>query len=876
MGQILVKHRRGTTAKWIEWCKDESNILLDGEIGIEDLSDGDGNSNGMRLLIGDGMHHSYEELRNIIIPDSLPSQGYDYAEYFMWSDDVPEDDRVIGRFVTIAENTRTIRLAQPDSKVLGITTGTASVIGNYTEEKQNDSRWVQVGMLGVVQARHDGTCTENGYAMIGDNGVATLAPGPFGYKIVNVNSDNNTIEVVLGNDSDMISRIQSSMIDKPGVITDDGGIIFNDYENNEALGPYNIAMGSNCTAGTKGYYYQSIDTVNKKIYLTEQLVERTVDIVNEKTEQEIIESDGGYYIETINSEITDKVVYRLDSYEFSNYNPGAKYNVYKQDGTYVGYFVWGKLDDSEPGLLKVHAETTIPDLVGYDGWADGVHFSQCGTDEPYVFRYVKETITTANPIISTEDFTDTSFETPAYEIGDKFNIINFSHYVLCGEITAIQNNVISYKDDLPFNKIEKDIDDDAYAFWVPTKPEVGIVLPFDYATVGGNDSKATGRWSTAFGYHNIAADNFATAFGNDNIAGYSAFAVGKDSKALGYHSAAIGYENMALGKSSFVTGYHGNAIGAQAFVAGSYCEARGENSFAAGLKTITDGINSVAFGNIVTSTGDNSFAFGERCNATGKYSFAGGFRSTASNEGSIALGHSYSEASGLYSIAIGREAKAYGESSISIGRGTEANKFCGVALGQGARSSHDYAVAIGYGATAGGLGSVALGGYSSTVGKYAIAGGDHCSSHGQGSTAFGHYTSATGTGSFATGVFTKTTIAGQTAMGKYNAEHSSAFLIVGNGNAENNRKNAFEVLANGTANLQTQGTNDNSVIIGSTLKRIAGITTIPTTGTYANNNEALAVKITALQSEVETLKSDLETALDNIIAIQESLIGCNE
>lgn len=219
--KILVKHRRGTTAEWQKWLSIPSNYLLDGELALEDVIEPEGKPNRLRLLIGDGKWHTYETLVKIDIPGyaqysdqgAVLASGYDYAEYFQWSGDVIVSDRVIGRFVTIVENTRTIRLAQPGDKVLGITTATASIIGNYSEDKQANTDWVRVGMLGIVEVEHDTTCTANGYAMVGTNGKATLTNEPFGYKIVKVDASTirPIVEVVLGNDSDMISRIKQDI-----------------------------------------------------------------------------------------------------------------------------------------------------------------------------------------------------------------------------------------------------------------------------------------------------------------------------------------------------------------------------------------------------------------------------------------------------------------------------------------------------------------------------------------------------------------------------------------------------------------------------------------------------------------------------------------
>lgn len=215
--KYIYTHKRGLVEDWKSWLSVDGNKLEDGEIGIID-SDPNDNPNHLRLLVGDGEQHAYKEMPKFAYAqeenNSVVSKGYDYAEYFKWADDVPEANRKQGLFVTIAENTRTIRPAQPDDKVLGVTSSTASIIGNWDEGNRSaEDGWAIVGMLGIVEVRHDETCVSNGYAMIGADGIATHTDEPFGYKIVNVNDDAGTIEVVLGNDSDMISRIKSEIDD---------------------------------------------------------------------------------------------------------------------------------------------------------------------------------------------------------------------------------------------------------------------------------------------------------------------------------------------------------------------------------------------------------------------------------------------------------------------------------------------------------------------------------------------------------------------------------------------------------------------------------------------------------------------------------------
>jgi hypothetical protein len=78
-------------------------------------------------------------------------------------------------------------------------------------------------------------------------------------------------------------------------------------------------------------------------------------------------------------------------------------------------------------------------------------------------------------VISTENNLDTNFITPEYEINDKFSLIvrtseGRSHRHFVSTIKTIQNNVIEYATDLPFNNLVYDSDAHSNVFFVPSKP----------------------------------------------------------------------------------------------------------------------------------------------------------------------------------------------------------------------------------------------------------------------------------------------------------------------------------------------------------------------------------------------------------------------
>jgi len=183
------------------------------------------------------------------------TSGADYAEYFEWADENPKNEDRVGYFVTIIEDK--IKIANSGDYILGVVSGTASVIGNSQEdqwkgmelhdewgrviteevvvpEKTEDietedgtketivimpkhteirpkinpnydnlqkytprsqrSEWSPIGMLGVLLVRDDGTCQVNGFCKVANGGIATKAD--FGYRVIKRIKE-NIIKVIL-------------------------------------------------------------------------------------------------------------------------------------------------------------------------------------------------------------------------------------------------------------------------------------------------------------------------------------------------------------------------------------------------------------------------------------------------------------------------------------------------------------------------------------------------------------------------------------------------------------------------------------------------------------------------------------------------------
>lgn len=164
-----------------------------------------------------------------------------------------------------------------------------------------------------------------------------------------------------------------------------------------------------------------------------------------------------------------------------------------------------------------------------------------------------------------------------------------------------------------------------------------------------------------------------------------------------------------------------------------------------------------------------------------------------------------------FGVAVGEQTKALGRGSHSEGYYTE--------------TEEEYSHAEGWNTISRGLGSHAEGNNTQTIGNFSHSEGFGTTSKGACSHAEGMSTEAIGDESHVEGFATRALSQFQHVEGMYNADNPNALHIVGNGTSENARKNAFEVLIDGT--IRIPNFNSNGMQIGmATLKVINGVLTV--------------------------------------------------
>lgn len=125
-----------------------------------------------------------------------------------------------------------------------------------------------------------------------------------------------------------------------------------------------------------------------------------------------------------------------------------------------------------------------------------------------------------------------------------------------------------------------------------------------------------------------------------------------------------------------------------------------------------------------------------------------------------------------------------GNYSFAAGGGTKASGLSSTATGEGTIATGNYSVALGSNNTASGYASTALGNITKAYGENA--------------TSIGNNTFANGFSSLAIGMFNDSIVLREQAI-----TPTTPLFIIGNGNAENNRKNAMVVLKSGNTGIGT-------------------------------------------------------------------------
>ena len=289
----------------------------------------------------------------------------------------------------------------------------------------------------------------------------------------------------------------------------------------------------------------------------------------------------------------------------------------------------------------------------------------------------------------------------------------------------------------------------------------------------------------------------------------------------GEFAVAFNGKSSAQGKRSFTSGTTTIAKGNYSFATGDNSVALAVASFAEGGTTTAAGLHSHSEGGYTVAGGDNSHAEGEFTVAKAYGSHAEGHNTKSLNE--LAVSSSSGDTGGgdtpskTPDDTLGGYSHVQGDNTWSLGYASHSE-------GVGTRAWGHFSHAEGLNTISGKL--VAEGSYYKVQGKATHSEGYKAIAEGDFSHAEGLYSYAGGYGSHAEGENTKTTgkashtnglrtIAGyeyQLISGKYNKNKSNTLFEVGNGTSDTDRKNAFEVLVDGRAKVQTAPSEDDDIV----------------------------------------------------------------
>lgn len=428
------------------------------------------------------------------------------------------------------------------------------------------------------------------------------------------------------------------------------------------------------------------------------------------------------------------------------------------------------------------------------------------------------------------------------------------------------------------------------------KPTLGNLTLGEFSTASGKNTKALNNGSISEGKDSIASGEYAHAEGVGTFAGLISHAEGYYTEAsqtgahaegvntkgygIGSHTEGVmtvsnGFAAHTEGQGSISSGIasHSEGLGTQASGQASHAEgqgsqANGENSHTEGLgcQTTPTASNSHAEGSYCQARHLNAHAEGNGTQARGEASHTEGFstitygpRSHAEGDETV-TGVSTSSGDGYAAHAEGVRSKAAGFASHSEGQSTEAIGAESHAEGYYTEAVSDYSHTEGFYTKASGAASHAEGGNTESIGQNSHAEGfntkaigDYSHAEGSGNEARGNAshvegmgTKAIGDNSHAQGYYTyagyknssaagEVTLASrknQFVVGEYNDETTTknSLFVVGNGEADagtNERKgsNAFVVNKDGSAEVQKQGTTNNSVVIKSELDKVQNVAT---------------------------------------------------
>lgn len=327
---------------------------------------------------------------------------------------------------------------------------------------------------------------------------------------------------------------------------------------------------------------------------------------------------------------------------------------------------------------------------------------------------------------------------------------------------------------------------------------------------------------------------------------------------LGVNSHVEGSQNLVYGYSAHVEGANNKVKGHYAHSEGAQNTVDAEAAHAEGLTNTID----------VKSKAAHVEGYNNSIKEAIYTHIEGMSNSTVPNKGSIRYGH----IEGYNNKIISSFANNYIDSGHVEGTDNIVSAGNGHAEGSNTQATGINSHAQNSNTVASGPNSTAIGSKTTAVGESSFAGGLETVAKDIASLAFGTKNTAVGWNATAFGSYNKSYI-DQFIIGKYaknvddpwNSD-TYPYFAIGNGDNDTTRKNAFTVYREGFAELQNQGTTDNSVVIRKYLNdTIASqVSSVYKAKGSIANISALAVPSKAYDGFVYNIETEFTTT-DNFV-----------
>lgn len=378
-----------------------------------------------------------------------------------------------------------------------------------------------------------------------------------------------------------------------------------------------------------------------------------------------------------------------------------------------------------------------------------------------------------------------------WQIGDTICVIDKGHFPFCATITdkgTTQIGTLNKKTTVTITTTKLPFDGEE-SITLTTPQNKSICAFYQKTEISAADNK---RWLPRSGAAELGWA--ATAFGVENLnTGSASFATGWNNWQTSSFGVVAGRENIS-GYSDITGGLFNENIGEQSVVAGKSNKNTAASAIISGHENTNETYNSIVGGarnSLLTKDTGDHLVVGADNKITGVWnSIVGGMYNDVTASNALVVGQ-YSKADGSAKIIVGG-----GSSDEARGNVFTVSEKGNVVVGDcNTLSVSNPAIRS---IISGARNNITM---TAAGGQMIVTGADNTVSAGWNNIVAGNTNVTSHSNILIAGHGNKTSASDQTVVGYFNAEIPNALFIVGCGTSSTNRKNAFEVLKNGSIKI---------------------------------------------------------------------------